>query len=264
MDDRYYVHTHASKWLVNNRAQHLRRGPHAVVAFCNRNQLMGFKDVMHMGIKDVMHGEINRELKNVALLHESVGHGDQNINRPTWPNRLPCLTRLQCHASETVIEGKNITVDLFNARSISNKSEMLRERIVDKAIDILALTETGQREGDDATEIEICPPGYKFIGIPMFSCMRGGGVGFVVAPDSVADKSPTTNNFRTFELLTIKVKAKQPLYLFLIYRPPPTLNNTHFGENHTFASKKLRKSQFSLSYQYDRHNTHCDYRGYVV
>ncbi|ELT97647.1 hypothetical protein CAPTEDRAFT_208965 [Capitella teleta] len=42
------------------------------------------------------------------------------------------------------------------------------------------------------------------------------------------------------------------------------LNNTHFGENHTFANKKLRKSQFSLSYQYDRHNTHCDYRGYVV
>ncbi|ELU17906.1 hypothetical protein CAPTEDRAFT_196829 [Capitella teleta] len=38
------------------------------------------------------------------------------------------------------------------------------------------------------------------------------------------------------------------------------LNNTHFGENHTFASKKLRKSQFSLSYQYDWHNTHCDYR----
>ncbi|ELU11880.1 hypothetical protein CAPTEDRAFT_186085 [Capitella teleta] len=44
----------------------------------------------------------------------------------------------------------------------------------------------------------------------------------------------------------------------------PTLNNTHLGENHTFASKKLRKSQFCLSYQYDQHNTHCDYRGYVV
>ncbi|ELT90832.1 hypothetical protein CAPTEDRAFT_189038 [Capitella teleta] len=43
-----------------------------------------------------------------------------------------------------------------------------------------------------------------------------------------------------------------------------TLNNTHFGENHTFASKKLRKSQFCFSYQYDQHNTHCDYRGYVV
>ncbi|ELU13156.1 hypothetical protein CAPTEDRAFT_213191 [Capitella teleta] len=42
------------------------------------------------------------------------------------------------------------------------------------------------------------------------------------------------------------------------------LNNTHFGENHTFASKKLRKSQFCLSHQYDWHNTHCDYRGYVV
>ncbi|ELT92016.1 hypothetical protein CAPTEDRAFT_209340 [Capitella teleta] len=45
---------------------------------------------------------------------------------------------------------------------------------------------------------------------------------------------------------------------------PDSLNNTHFGENHTFASKKLRKSQFCLSYQYDQHNTHCDYRGYVV
>ncbi|ELU13777.1 hypothetical protein CAPTEDRAFT_185097 [Capitella teleta] len=48
------------------------------------------------------------------------------------------------------------------------------------------------------------------------------------------------------------------------WRNCTALNNTHFGENHTFASKKLRKSQFSLSYQYDRHNTHCDYRGYVV
>ncbi|ELU03533.1 hypothetical protein CAPTEDRAFT_201021 [Capitella teleta] len=44
----------------------------------------------------------------------------------------------------------------------------------------------------------------------------------------------------------------------------PALNNTHFGEHHTFASKKLRKSQFCFSYQYDQHNTHCDYRGYVV
>ncbi|ELT99034.1 hypothetical protein CAPTEDRAFT_212467 [Capitella teleta] len=131
------------------------------------------------------------------------------------------------HASETVMEGKNITVDLFNARSISNKSEMLRERIytVDKSTDILALTETWLREGDDATTMEICPPGYKFIGMPRYSCVRGGGVGFVVAPDTVADKSSTTNNFRTFELLTIKVKAKQPLHLFLIYRPPPSKHN---------------------------------------
>ncbi|ELT93987.1 hypothetical protein CAPTEDRAFT_193556 [Capitella teleta] len=42
------------------------------------------------------------------------------------------------------------------------------------------------------------------------------------------------------------------------------LNNTHLGENHTFASKKLKESQFCLSYQYDQHNTHCDYRGYIV
>ncbi|ELU11486.1 hypothetical protein CAPTEDRAFT_193892 [Capitella teleta] len=58
---------------------------------------------------------------------------------------------------------------------------------------------------------------------------------------------------RTSLLFTKRKRMRGALWLtFLLFQDEKhALNNTHFGENHTFASKKLRKSQFCLSYQYD-------------
>ena len=63
-----------------------------------------------------------------------------------------------------------------------NKADLIREEIVDKNVDLFALTETWLRNGDDHALIELCPPGFQFVGHhrPQEKGTRGGGVGFVM------------------------------------------------------------------------------------
>ena len=116
-----------------------------------------------------------------------------------------------------------LQLGLLNARSVANKAEFILEQIQDNSMGIMAVTETWLKANDDHIVNEICPPGYSFIGAPrpVKKGKTGGGVGFVLSPEIKAE-NVTHEEFRTFEIVTIKIGSCHPLHLSLIYRPPPS------------------------------------------
>lgn len=69
------------------------------------------------------------------------------------------------------ITDKFISLHLINARPDAGKAVSLCEHIIEKCVDILAITETWLREEDDCHINDLCPPGYKFVGVPRLLCI---------------------------------------------------------------------------------------------
>ena len=64
----------------------------------------------------------------------------------------------------------NFMFSLINARSVSNKALPIKDLVVDRAVDILAITETWLHcRGDDAVIGELCPSSYSFLHNPRSS-----------------------------------------------------------------------------------------------
>jgi hypothetical protein len=75
---------------------------------------------------------------------------------------------------------KKLHVSVLNARSINNKSLLIKDYVVERQIDILAITKTWLKVGETSDYItrDICPKGYKFIHCPR-EYARGGGIGLL-------------------------------------------------------------------------------------
>ena len=91
------------------------------------------------------------------------------------------------------------------------------------------MTETWLQENDKYTVKDLCPPGYKYIGIPRTGS-RGGGTGFVYreAYDVKLCAKLDTNGlkFRSFECLPVTISNQYgEVLIFVIYRPPPSKKN---------------------------------------
>jgi len=64
---------------------------------------------------------------------------------------------------------KNFTSCLLNARSVCNKTLVIKDFVVDHAVDfdLLCITETWLHlKGDDVTIGLLCPSGYRFVHTP--------------------------------------------------------------------------------------------------
>lgn len=61
------------------------------------------------------------------------------------------------------ITDKFISLRLINARSVARKAVSLCKHIPEKCVDILAITKTWLREGDDCHINDLCPPGYLLV-----------------------------------------------------------------------------------------------------
>ena len=108
-----------------------------------------------------------------------------------------------------------------------NKADRLCELIIDKQVDILALTETWLKSGDESVIVDLCPDNYYFIGQhrPSEKGGRGGGLAFVIARKIAAEEKIRRETHKTFELLVISIKSRLPMHILLIYRPPPSASN---------------------------------------
>ena len=121
-----------------------------------------------------------------------------------------------------------IKVTLLNARSIVNKSSLLCEHIIDNDTDIMLITETWLREGDDPVITNLCPPNYRFVGVPRPSIKgkTGGGVGLVFRSSlHVQPVLVSATCYNSFEAMIVKVGEAHSSHIVLIYRPPPSKNN---------------------------------------
>ena len=90
-------------------------------------------------------------------------------------------------------------VCVINCRSVNNKAEIVKDYVVDKKSDIVAITETwlNGNESDCQTIGDLCPTGYKLLHEPRIN-VRGGGVG-LLKKISLDIKKQRSTKFVSFE-----------------------------------------------------------------
>ena len=102
-----------------------------------------------------------------------------------------------------------------NCRSIVNKTNEIKLEIINKNLDICALTETWLCEQDkNVLTIHSCPPGYKAISIPWLDC-RGAGIGLIYR-NSINVSLNSTYNFQSMECTDLKINLDRSPYLLTI------------------------------------------------
>jgi len=103
-------------------------------------------------------------------------------------------------------------------QSLSNKSGLIHDHILDKGIDIPCLSETWQQPDVYSSLNEACPPGYCYLSKPRITG-QGGGLAVIHSSDLVS--SPVAiPNMDTFESLVFNCKHPFSATVTLINRPP--------------------------------------------
>ena len=117
-------------------------------------------------------------------------------------------------------------LSVLNARSVNNKSLLIKDYVVDNQIDILAITETWLKadEVSGYTIRDICPNGYKFIHCPR-EYARGGGIGLLYK-QNLKIKKLQTKPHQSFEIMELLLNANSSTFrIVVIYRPPSSSIN---------------------------------------
>ena len=93
-----------------------------------------------------------------------------------------------------------ISLSHINGRSVCNKSLELQTYIIERSIDLCAITETWLRPDDWVSLADITPPGYKALSKPRQDG-RGSGIALI-------HKDNISMEFLTTELANYKVKVQ--------------------------------------------------------
>jgi len=116
-----------------------------------------------------------------------------------------------------------MTVHLWNATSIRNKTLTLQDHILTYDVDIMLVTETWLSENDGVIVGECTPPGYEFFNYLRGSVNYGGGIG-IIAKKSL-HLCPSSSNSDTVTFEHCVVTLKNLIQIVCIYRPPPSPAN---------------------------------------
>ncbi|ELT87171.1 hypothetical protein CAPTEDRAFT_201003 [Capitella teleta] len=111
-----------------------------------------------------------------------------------------------------ILQSKSVTLALYSARSVCDKAVEISELILDKKIDILALTETWLKKENGSVIVDICPDNFFFVGQhrPNEKGYRREGVGFVISRRFSIKQHALKNSPTTFESQIITIKKKTP------------------------------------------------------
>lgn len=134
--------------------------------------------------------------------------------------------QLQKVSKASLTKPKLLDMCLLNTRSVRNKAHIVKDFVIDNSCDIMALTETWLKKGDEdsATVNDLCPKTHKLPHKPR-SVGRGGGVG-LLHRDTLKIKEQATTDFRSFEYTECVFKAtSKTIRLIVLYRPPPSSVN---------------------------------------
>ena len=152
-------------------------------------------------------------------MHSHHNHSNHYVNSDN-------LCSIKCCANTAPIKSMSITFDcqcgMVNCRSILNKTNEIKLEIINKNLDICALTETWLCEQDkNFLTICSCPPGYKAISTPWLD-HRGGGIGLIYR-NNINVSLNSTYNFQSMECTNFKINLDwTPYLLTIVYRPPDT------------------------------------------
>ena len=86
----------------------------------------------------------------------------QSTVRGVNHSNLVPLRKITQTAATRIPSTDSFKVGLINARSVSNKSGLLRELAIDNDLSCLEITKTWLKDGDGSTISDLCPPSYAF------------------------------------------------------------------------------------------------------
>ena len=107
------------------------------------------------------------------------------------------------------------------------KAELISDYLIENNLDIMFITETWLRSGDEPKCKELTPAGYLTASFPRPSGV-GGGIAIICKQhlhtvSSFSDTIPFPHS--TFEVVEMTVATSTTLSFLCIYRPPPNANN---------------------------------------
>ena len=145
--------------------------------------------------------------------------------------------------------GQGLTVGSLNIQSVRNKTDIIRDIVINQNIDILSLTETWitNKEKDDFYVKGLTFPGYEFSHIPRRGNRGYGGVG-VLHKASIKVTCSEKYKSDSFENMLIQFNTgSRCLNLVTLYRPPPNQKNKFtttqfFEEFSTFLQDRVTSS----------------------
>ena len=122
----------------------------------------------------------------------------------------------------------NGSLCLLNARSVKNKTLVIKDFVVENDIDMMALTETWLNFADNNKDFfirDICPTGYKFIHT-LRAITRRGGTGLLYKKSLKFEEMPQ-EDFRSFEFTDVQLFNNSTPYvrIIIVYRPSPSVAN---------------------------------------
>ncbi|KAL6461579.1 hypothetical protein MHYP_G00297230 [Metynnis hypsauchen] len=110
-------------------------------------------------------------------------------------------------------------IGLVNARSLANKTFILRDFFSSRSLDLLCVTETWIGAGDHSALVELLPAGCSYFNSPRTSG-RGGGTATVFKNDFKCKQRALTTSISSFEVTLFEVGRSDPVLCAVIYRPP--------------------------------------------
>ena len=115
---------------------------------------------------------------------------------------------------------------VLNTRSIRNKVTDFVDFVTEKDVDIVAISETWLKDGDDVIIRSITPTGYQFVQQPREG-KTGGGVGLLFK-SSLSVTVYHTSSSKSFESLHAQVSDNSRSFrLVVIYRPDLDMDGHH-------------------------------------
>lgn len=158
----------------------------------------------------------------------------------------------------STISTRGFNLAHLNARSISNKTSLINDLILQRNMDILCLSETWQQPGDCIHLNMLSPPGYSYISKSRLTG-RGGGLAVVYRSDLTV-KELAFFSVSSFEYIAVKIMSTPPLMLLLVYRPPKP-NASFLSElNELLTVVSCKCQTFIMLGDFNIHvDTNCSY-----
>ena len=174
-----------------------------------------------INIKNLVPVEMISKLPTIITTQrDQIKHGQHGIN----VTNLTIVKQLSSNSTQQHVSPLDLC--FLNVRSMRNKTEKIKDFIVENNYDVSALAETWLSPGDKDLSViaEVVPTGFKILHQPRESG-RGGGLA-VIYKDNIDIKLLSSNGYRSFEHMEFFMRTvSKCIRLCVVYCPPPSAAN---------------------------------------